>query len=113
MITVDKISFMNVNLNRIYPYISVNTYTHPYALTDTYRYDINVPYNVCAVSYLTMTDKESLLTVKDIADYLRINALTVYEYIRSGQLRAVKLGRYYRVVQKDLSQFVENHKTNK
>jgi len=58
-----------------------------------------------------MKNNESLLTVKEIADYLKLNVLTVYEYIRTGQLSAVKLGRYYRVIRKDLLAFVDSHKT--
>ena len=54
---------------------------------------------------------DRLLTVKETADVLKLNVLTVYDYIRSGRLNAVKLGRYYRVTHKDLIDFIESHKT--
>ena len=54
---------------------------------------------------------DKLLTVKETAELLQLNSLTVYEYIRKGTLNAVKLGRYYRVMYKDLMTFIESHKT--
>lgn len=54
---------------------------------------------------------DRLLTVKETAEILKLNTITVYEYIRTGSLNAVKLGRYYRIVYKDLIAFIESHKT--
>lgn len=51
-----------------------------------------------------------LLTAKEVAKLLNLNILTVYEYMRSGQLPVVKLGRNYRVVASDLEQFITNHR---
>jgi excisionase family DNA binding protein len=61
--------------------------------------------------YIIMELYDRLLTVKETADVLKLNVLTVYDYIRSGRLNAVKLGRYYRIEQKDLMAFIESHKT--
>lgn len=58
-----------------------------------------------------MNQKDTLLTVKETALYLKLNPLTVYDYIRAGKLKAVKFGRYYRVLQQDLNSFVNDHKT--
>lgn len=52
-----------------------------------------------------------LITVKETAAYLNLTPITVYEYIRTGQLSAVKFGRYYRIDRKDLDQFINKHKT--
>lgn len=49
------------------------------------------------------------LTVKEVASALKLNILTVYEYIRSGKLRAIKFGRSYRVEEKDLDKFIKEH----
>lgn len=51
------------------------------------------------------------LTAKDVADILKLNILTVYEYIRTNKLKAVKFGRTYRIEDKDLNKFVESNKT--
>lgn len=38
-----------------------------------------------------------------------MNTLTIYEYIRNGQLRASKFGRSYRINEKDLQIFISDH----
>lgn len=58
-----------------------------------------------------MFEPDALLTVKETATYLKLNPLTVYEYIRRGHLRAVKFGRYYRIRAEDLQKFIESHST--
>ena len=57
-----------------------------------------------------MYNDEELLTVQEVARYLRLNPLTIYDYIRAGKLKAVKFGRSYRVVYRDLIEFIDNHK---
>jgi excisionase family DNA binding protein len=52
----------------------------------------------------------SLLTIKEVADLLKLNTLTVYEYVRDGHLQAVKLGRSYRVDYSDLIKFIKAHR---
>lgn len=54
---------------------------------------------------------KALLTAREVANLLKLNILTVYEYIRKGRLKAVKLGRNYRVEEKDLDKFIESNKT--
>jgi excisionase family DNA binding protein len=51
------------------------------------------------------------LTVKEVAGSLKLNALTIYQYVRSGKLKAVRFGRNYRIEQKDLDKFVRSNKT--
>jgi excisionase family DNA binding protein len=51
-----------------------------------------------------------LLTVEQVAAYLRLNKLTVYRYIRLGDLRAVRIGRVLRVRRTDVYGFLEAHK---
>lgn len=53
----------------------------------------------------------TLMTVREVARYLRLNSLTIYDYIRSGQLKAVKFGRNYRVEYRDLLTFINSHRT--
>jgi excisionase family DNA binding protein len=51
-----------------------------------------------------------LLTVKEIATILRLNPLTIYDFIHQRKLPAVKIGRYYRVSTSDLKHFLEKQK---
>jgi len=53
------------------------------------------------------------MTVYEIADLLRVEPLTIYRYIRSKKLTAYKLGKDYRVQQKDFEEFLKNCKTVK
>lgn len=51
------------------------------------------------------------LTTKDVAKRLNLALSTVTYYIRQGELRATKLGRGYRIEEKDLMEFIESRKT--
>ena len=44
-----------------------------------------------------MNKLEGLLTIKETADYLRVNPLTVYRLARQGMIPALKVGRHWRV----------------
>ena len=45
------------------------------------------------------------LSVKDVADELRVQPRTVREYIRTGALRATRIGKNYRIRVQDLALF--------
>lgn len=47
-------------------------------------------------------------TVTDIAKHLKLNPITIYGYIKSKRLLAVKIGRYYRVSYPDLFSFLDS-----
>lgn len=53
----------------------------------------------------------TLLTVEQVANQLQVHWQTILSYIKSGKLRAVKLGRGYRIDPQDLSIFIEASKT--
>ena len=50
---------------------------------------------------------DRLYTTEQVAKLLQIHPLTVLKYINSGKLRAVKLGRVYRVTETSLQKFLE------
>lgn len=51
------------------------------------------------------------LTAKEVADFLKLNILTIYEYIRIGKLKAIRFGRNYRIAKEDLDRFIRSNKT--
>ena len=57
--------------------------------------------------------KYDLLTIKEVAELLKLNTLTVYEYVRKGELTAIKLGRNYRIVNTDFDEFITAHRLKK
>ena len=60
-----------------------------------------------------MEDNHNLLTPEQVADILQVHILTIYGYIRRGRLDAIRLGRSYRVLRKDLTRFIESNRINK
>lgn len=48
-----------------------------------------------------------VLTVEQAADFLQVHRLTVYRYIREGLLPAVRLGKLYRLLARDVEAFLE------
>lgn len=50
-----------------------------------------------------------LLTIHEVAGLLKVKESTVRTWIKAGELRAVKFGREWRVVQKDLEAYVNEH----
>ena len=50
-----------------------------------------------------------MLTVREVADLLKVKESTVRSWIHDDSLRAVKFGRDWRVAYKDLEAFVNSH----
>jgi len=50
-------------------------------------------------------------TIHEIAELLKISEATIRNWIHAGELRAVRLGREFRVAAKDLEAFVNAHAT--
>jgi excisionase family DNA binding protein len=47
-----------------------------------------------------------LYTIDEIASIIKVTQRTIYNYIKSGQLKAIKLGKYWRVKHQDLEEFL-------
>jgi len=56
--------------------------------------------------------EKQLLTVAEVAEHLRITPNTVYRWLRAGKLRAIKIGKEWRIEQKDLDQFLGRRTTH-
>ena len=59
-----------------------------------------------------MTDRQSqserLLTIKEVAEHLRVDPKTVRRWISDGQLAAYKLQREWRISDRDLRKFLSD-----
>ena len=53
--------------------------------------------------------RKPLLTVHEVADLLKLKESTVRTLINEKQLRAIKIGRDWRVAVKDLEAFLNDH----
>lgn len=54
-------------------------------------------------------DKMVMFSPKDASELLGIPQSTLYTYLRSGEIKAYKIGRHYRITRRDLYRFVENN----
>jgi excisionase family DNA binding protein len=50
-------------------------------------------------------------TVKDVADRPKVAAATVRQWIKPGQLRAIAIGKGWRMASADLNEFQRLHQT--
>ncbi|MFM9841897.1 MAG: helix-turn-helix domain-containing protein [Dongiaceae bacterium] len=50
-------------------------------------------------------------TVKDIAERLKVAEATVRHWIRLGELRAINIGKGWRIADADLQRFLTRHET--
>ena len=46
-------------------------------------------------------------TLEEVCDILKVTKRTMYNYIKAGKLKAVKMGKYWRVTEENLRAFVE------
>lgn len=49
----------------------------------------------------------SLRSVRQAAEYLNVSTATVTALLRSGKLRGIKVGKLWRIRERDLAEFVE------
>jgi excisionase family DNA binding protein len=52
--------------------------------------------------------RERLLTVAEVADHMRVSSMTVYRLIKSGSLKAVRVGKNYRIRTNDLDTYLQS-----
>lgn len=57
-----------------------------------------------------MTTEKEFLSLEETADLLGVDYQLVYKLVRSGALPAGRLGRVYRVMRKDLYEYLEKSK---
>jgi excisionase family DNA binding protein len=47
-----------------------------------------------------------LYTIEEIAKILKVTQRTIYNFIKSGSLKAIKIGKYWRIKHTDLQEFL-------
>ena len=52
-----------------------------------------------------------LLTIPDVADICVVSTKTVRLWIKAGELPAIRLGRQWRIVPKDLARFISDNRS--
>ncbi len=54
---------------------------------------------------------EHYQTVREVADLLKVSEVTVRRWIKDGELRAIDIGKGWRIGTNDLDAFLEGHAT--
>lgn len=57
--------------------------------------------------------KKDYYTVEELAEKLQVHWQTILNYIRSGELEAMKLGKGYRISDASFESFVKSRSTRK
>lgn len=52
-------------------------------------------------------EEKKVYTLDEIAEILQTTKRTLYNYIKDGKLKAVKIGKYWRVTNENLNNFLE------
>ena len=50
---------------------------------------------------------DHLLTVAEVADHMRVSNMTVYRLIKGGTIPAIRVGKNYRIRQRDLEAYLD------
>lgn len=53
-----------------------------------------------------MAPGPTFLTVAEVASQMRVSKMTVYRFVHSGELEAVRVGRSFRVTEEALEEFL-------
>ncbi len=55
---------------------------------------------------MSLIEKDSVLTTDEVIDILRISKPTILKYIHEGRLRAIKVGKGWRILHSELFRFL-------
>lgn len=50
--------------------------------------------------------EQRLLRVREVAEVMRVSAMTVYRLIHTGELKATRVGRSYRIWEDDVAAYL-------
>ena len=56
------------------------------------------------------TVEETYFTVEEVADRLKVSHMTVYRWIKAGQLGAYKIGGEFRITERDIERFLKERR---
>lgn len=56
--------------------------------------------------------KNPVMTIEEVAEYLKVHSQTVYKMVREGQIKAVKVGRGWRVHKETLDNYLKGGQGN-
>jgi excisionase family DNA binding protein len=56
---------------------------------------------------VTMFAPDGLLTVREVAEAMRVSTMTVYRLIKAEELPAIRVGKHFRIRRRDLTGYLD------
>jgi excisionase family DNA binding protein len=53
-----------------------------------------------------MAQRARFLTAQEVADTLRVSSMTVYRLIKAGDIRAIRVGKSYRIAEDEVDRYL-------
>ena len=60
-----------------------------------------------------MNSEKTVLTIKDVAQYLDVHTATIYKYAQQGRIPAFKIGSDWRFTKKHINAWIDQQTKNK
>jgi excisionase family DNA binding protein len=57
-------------------------------------------------------ENKEFYLVEELAKKLRVSSMTIYRYIKAGRLSAFKIGKEFRITEKEFNNFLNKVKVN-
>lgn len=57
---------------------------------------------------MSTRQQHALLTVREVAEAMRVSTMTVYRLIRAGALPAIRVGKHFRIRVQDLETYLQS-----
>ncbi|MCV2869047.1 helix-turn-helix domain-containing protein [Defluviimonas sp. WL0002] len=61
--------------------------------------------------WMLLMPRDQYQTVKEVSDRLEVSEATVRGWIKDGTLRAIDIGKGWRIADRDLEDFLQRHAT--
>lgn len=62
---------------------------------------------------ITLEKEKRLLTIDEIAEFLHMNPMTVYSWVKDGKIPAFKIGKVWRFRQIEIDKWLKKQKYKK
>ena len=60
-----------------------------------------------------MMPPDEIFNIKEVSDYLKIPISTIYKLVQGGKVPAIKVGKHWRFMKKDIDRLFEQKLTSK
>lgn len=102
---------MKLNLNLYWPLVGLSSTDNYERIVICTRLHYLDAFCQLATAMATNSSDGSILTIKEVADYLKVNERTVYRLAGAKKIPAFKVGGTWRFLRSDIDQWIKNQTT--